>query len=177
MSLKLNAFATIITNPLNIHNFLVDIPGAPNGSIVVASSVFPSEKLREVKLHYQGEEIRYPTIAGNDGIWKVTVPEADSGIVRRELDSLKSKMWNQKTGIFVPQLWKAVTVTARNLQLEPVFKAILHGCWLLGRDQVTLDNSDPTKNWNWDYEFRFQWIEDVDLNAVASPNPLSNEES
>lgn len=169
MSLKLNSFAQIITQPLNIHKFVVDIPGVTTAGIVVSSTSFPSEKLRYVTLHYQGEEIRYPTIPQNDHSWRFKVPESDSGEIRRQLDSLKSS-WNQKTGILLPSLWKAVTVTARDLQENLVFKVILHGAWMIGRDNVELNNSDPTRNWEWDYEMCYQWLEDVDLSNSGSPN-------
>jgi hypothetical protein len=176
MSLKVNTFASIITNPLNIHNFVVEIPEAANASIVVASTQFPSEKLQKVVLHYQGEEVRYPTIPKNDGVWKVKVPETDSGAIKKELDALKSAVYSQKTGIFTPSRWKDVKVTARDLEGNIVFSSILHGAWLVGRDPVELNNSDPSKNWEWDYEFCYQWIEDdtaeVDGQNQGSANPL-----
>lgn len=172
MSLKVNQFAAIITNPLNVHNFAISIPDAGIASIVVSASAFPSEKLQEVKLHYQGEEIIYPTIAKNDHSWKIKVPENDDGKLRRELDKLKSKSWNQKTGIFVPSTWSTVKVHARDLANNIVFSTILHGAWLVGRDQVELANDDASKNWEWDYEFRYQWLEDKDGTNTASVNPL-----
>ena len=172
MSLKVNTFASIITNPLNIHKFVVSIPDASVSSIVVASSSFPSEKLQEVVLHYQGEEIVYPTIPKQDHSWKISVPENDSGSIRRELDKLKTKMWNQQTGIFLPSTWSSVEVTARDLSENPVFKVRLIGAWLVGRDSVSLSNDDATKNWNWDYEFRYQYIIDVDSDNIGSAKPL-----
>lgn len=173
MSLKVNTFASIITNPMNVHNFVVSIPGVTNGSIVVSSTTFPSEKLREIILHYQGEEIVYPTLPKNDHSWKVKVPESDSGIIKKEFDVLKKKSYNQKTGLFTPTKWKDVPVVARDLAGNEVFKVILHGVWIVGRESVDLNNSDPTKNWEWDYEFRYQWLEDVDSNNQGSESPLS----
>lgn len=175
MSLKVNTFANIITNPLNVHNFVVEIPDVTNGSIVVSSTTFPSEKLRKVILHYQGEEVRYPTIPKNDGVWKVKVPETDSGAIKKELDALKSNLYSQKTGIFTPKLWKDVNVTARDLEGNEVFRVILHGVWLVGRESVDLNNSDPTKNWEWDYEFCYQWIEDSDAENPGSASPVAAE--
>lgn len=173
MSLKVNQFAGVITNPLNIHNFAVSIPDADIASLIVAAASFPTEKLQEVKLYFQGEEIVYPTIAKNDHSWKIKVPENDDGKVRAELDRLKSKSWNQKTGIFIPASWSNVSVFARDLAGNVVFSTILHGAWLLGRDQVDLQNNDATKNWEWDYEFRYQWLEDKNGSNPASPNPMS----
>lgn len=172
MSLRLNSFARIITQPMNIHKFIVDIPGVPNGSIVVSATSFPSEKMRKVVLHFQGEEIRYPTIPANDGTWRVKVPESDNGIIRRELDALKSKRWDQKTGTFVPLLWESVTVHARDLADNIVYSVILHGVWLVGRESVDLNNADPTRNWEWDYEFCYQWLEDQDAKNIGSPVQL-----
>lgn len=171
MSLKVATFAGIITQPLNVHNFLVTIPDV-SLSVIVSASAFPTEKLREVKLFYQGEEIRYPTIPSNDGSWKIKIPENDDGKVKRQLDALKQNMYSQKTGLFVPSLWRNITVTARDLENNPVFQVIIHGSWIVGREQVDLANNDPTKNWEWDYEFRYQWIEDVDLKNLGSKSPI-----
>lgn len=167
MSVKVAQFANIITQPLNIHNFIVDIPGV-DVSILVSSTNFPSERLREITLWFQGEKVIYPSLPENDNHWKVKLPESDNGVVRRTLDSLKAKRYNQKTGIMTPDTWKTVTVSARDLEGNLVFQVLLHGAWLKGRDNVDLDNSDPSKNWNWDYEFVFQWIEDVDQNNAGS---------
>lgn len=172
MSLKVSTFANIITNPLNIHNFIVNIPGVTNGSIVVSSTSFPSEKLQKVILHYQGEEVRYPTIPKNSGEWKVKVPESDSGLIKRELDSLKTDSYSQKTGIFTPKLWKDVEVISRDLENNVVFSVVLHGVWLVGRDDVSLDNSDATKNWEWEYEFCYQWLEDKNASNPGSKSPV-----
>lgn len=171
MSLKAATFANIITNPLNIHNFVVNIPGV-DLAIVVSSTQFPSERLREVVLYYQGEKIIYPTIPENDNHWKVKLPENDNGIIRREFDKLKSSRYNQRTGIIHPDLWKTVEVVARDLEGNEVFKVLLHGVWLKGRSNVELANNDPTKNWEWEYEFVFQWIEDVDCKNKGSNPPL-----
>lgn len=172
MSRKVNTFASIITQPLNVHNFYVDIPGVTTASIVVSAADFPSEKMRKMILHFQGEEIRYPTIPSNQGEWKIKVPENDKGEIRRQLDSLKSARWDQKSGILSPTKWFDPIITARDLQLNPVFSCIMHGAWLVGRDQLNLSNADPTKNWEWDYEFCYQWIEDIDLNNDGSPSPV-----
>lgn len=172
MSLKVNQFAAVITNPLNIHNFAVSIPDADIASLIVSSSAFPTEKLQEIKLYFQGEEIIYPTIAKNDHSWKIKVPENDDGKVRAELDKLKSKFWNQKTGIFIPNTWSNVIVNARDLAQNIVFSTILHGAWLVGREQVELQNNDATKNWEWDYEFRYQWLEDKNGSNAAPSTPM-----
>lgn len=172
MSRKLNTFAAVITQPLNTHNFVVTIPGANTSEIVVSSTSFPSEKLRMVKLYYQGEEIRYPTIPENSGTWDITIPESDGGVIRRELENLKGSMYDQMSGIMDSSKWKNITVTARDLNDQPVFQCVLHGAWISGRDDVSLDNSDPTQAWKWKYTFHFQYIEDIDLNYTGSPNPL-----
>ena len=133
------------------------------------------EKLQKVTLHFQGEEVRYPTIPKNDGVWKVKVPETDSGVIKKELDALKSKLYSQKTSIFTPKLWTDVNVTARDLEGNEVFRVVLHGVWLVGRETVELNNSDPTKNWEWDYEFCYQWIEDSDAKNQGSASPVAAE--
>ena len=172
MSIKVSTFAQVITNPLNKHNFVVDIPGAETTSIVVQSTTFPSEQLQEVVLHYQGEEIVYPTIPKQDHSWKISVPENDSGSIKKELDSLKNIMYEQNTGIFTPGLWKTVKVHARDLAGNIVFSVNLHGVWLKGRSSVDLSNSDATQNWEWDYEFVYQYITDNNGDNSKSEAPM-----
>jgi len=162
MSVKVQQFTSYITNPLNIHNFVVDIPGF-DYSIIVKSTTFPSERLREVVLHFQGEEIRYPTIPETSHTWNVAIDEDDSGIIRASMEKLKSKFYNQKTGLLVPQAWDDAIITARDLAGNPVFSCIMHGFWIKGRSDVNVNNADPTQNWAWDYQFIYQWIEDKDV--------------
>lgn len=159
MSRKVQRFTQIITNPLNIHNFRVTIPMI-DFDILVSSTTFPSERLRTVQLFTFGEAVRYPTIPENSGAWQVRMPEDDSGKVHRDFLALKAQMYNQQTGLLVPQLWDDVLVHARDLADNIVFSTVLHGVWFQGRNDVTIDNSNPATNWNWDYQFVFQWIED-----------------
>lgn len=172
MSIKVNTFAQVITNPLNKHNFVVDIPGLDIPSMVVSSTTFPSEQLQEVTLHYQGESIVYPTIPKQDHSWKITVPENDDGSIKKALDSLKSNVYYQNTGILIPRLWKNVKVHARDLAENIVFSVVLHGVWLKGRSAVDLSNSDATQNWEWNYEFVYQYITDENSDNTASKAPM-----
>lgn len=174
MSRKCAEFTSYITNPLNVHNFVVDIPGF-DYSILVKSTSFPSEQLREVTLHYQGEEIRYPTIPETSHTWNISIDEDDSGLIRRALESLKQKYYDQKTGLMVPRFWDTVEVFARDLAGNLVFSCKLHGVWIKGRSDVSLNNSDPTQNWAWEYQFIYQWIEDVDKNNPGNSNPLGGD--
>jgi hypothetical protein len=178
MSQKIQRFTSFITQPLNTHNFEVVIPAADGGnieeSIVVESTTFPTEKFREVSLWFQGEQIRYPGIPENGGSWKVTIPEADSGIIRRKFDALKNRFWNQKTGILnTDYLWESVPVFARDLKNNVVFSVTLKGVWLKGREAVQLSASSPDTSWKWDYEFVYQWIEDKDGKNEKTPSPPS----
>lgn len=163
MSNKVQTFASIITQPLNIHNFLVKIPEV-DVSVVVESTTFPTEKLRIIELWAHGEKVRYPGIPENDGIWKIKIPESDTGVVREQLDALKSKIYDQKTGRITiasaTSVWKDVEVIARDLADNIVFSVTLHGVWLRGRDALNLSSTDPSASWKWDYEFVYQWIED-----------------
>lgn len=160
MSRKVQQFANIITTPLNVHNFIVTIPGFVE-AIVVESTTFPSDTLREMKLWFQGEEVRYPTIAENSGKWAIKIPENDRGLIRSKLQAFRNSIYDQKTGIIIPALWKDITVHARDLNNQLVFGVILHGAWIRGRNEVQLANSDPSQNWKWDWQFTFQWIEDI----------------
>lgn len=171
MSRKAQQFANIITQPLNIYNFLINIP-AISFSNVVQSSVFPSEQLQTMSLFTQGEEVRYPTKPKNGGQWPINIPEADSGIMRREFEALKSAVYDQRRGIILPTKWYDINVTSRDEADNPVFSAILHGCWILGRQNVNLNAQNVTDSWKWDYLFIYQWLEDKDHNNPGTPNPF-----
>lgn len=166
MSLKVNEFAEIITQPLNTYNFVVQIPGV-DLDLVVSSTTFPSEKLGEVVLHYQGEAVYYPTIPKNGGNWKVSVPESDKGVVKKSFDALKQSVWNQKTGSLNPTSMKRdIKVIARDMANNIIFEVVLHKAFILGREMSgTLDNSRNDGTWSWEYEFKYTWIEDIDVNV------------
>lgn len=161
MSRKINAFHSVINNPLNMHNFEVQIPGF-NYAIVVQSTQFPSEKMRTVVLYTYGEEVRYPTLPQNDGNWPIQVPDSDTGVIRESLDSLKAEMYDQTSGLLTPPDMYDIEVRARDLENTVIFKTIMHMAWIEGRDSVNLANNDPTKPWMWDYRFRYNWLEDKD---------------
>ena len=161
MSLKAQEFANIIVQPANTYNFIVDIPGVAM-DLLVESTSYPAEKLGTTSLHYQGEEVPYPVIPKMAGKWSVKVPESDTGIVRESFDAIKSKHWNQKTGLLNPVgIYRDITVTARDMADNHIFKVVLHRAFILGRNQVQLDNSRPEGTWHWDYEFQYTWIEDI----------------
>lgn len=69
MSIKISTFTNVISNPMNTHNFALDIPGFEDYAITVQSTTFPSEQLRTTVLYMDGEEVRYPTIPQNSGTW------------------------------------------------------------------------------------------------------------
>lgn len=172
MSRKVQQFANIITQPLNTYNFHVNIPEA-NFSMIVESTQFPSEQLREVVLYYKGEEIRYPAIPQNSHQWSFNIVENDSGAIRRQFDALKSSRYNQSTGLLVARPWRDVQIFARDMADNPVFSCILHGAWCKGRgDGPSLNANSVTDSWKWTYQFVFQWIEDVDHNNQGMPNPF-----
>ena len=177
MSRKINTFASFITQPLNVYNFQIRIT-SPTDKVdesvlmVVESTKFPSEKLREMVLNYQGEKISYPAKPENGGTWTITVPEGDKAQVRKELDRLKNKQYDQKSGVMSPTTWYDVEVFHRDLQDNIVFSIVLHGCWLMGRNEIDLKTEDATSSVKWSYDFKYQWIEDKVNDNEGSPNPF-----
>lgn len=165
MSNKVQTFASIITNPMNLHNFEVRIPGVdPNTTLIVESTTFPTQgKFREISLWFQGEKVTYPGLPENGGNWTIRIPESDTGVVAKEFHKLVTAMYNQKTGVMKPTVWKDVEVYCKDLQGNITFSVILHGCWLAQKNQVNLNASTPDQSWKWDYVFVYQWIEDVGL--------------
>lgn len=160
MSVKVNTFTELIANPQNTHNFRVSIPDI-NYSVLVESTTFPSQKLREVKLYFQGEAIKYPTLPEETTTWQVTLPEGEDAKVYKDFRDLASSLYDQKSGIVHVKRWKDVIVSAMDMAGNPVMSVVLHGAWLGGRDAVTLDSSAVETPWKWVYEFHYQWIEDL----------------
>lgn len=171
MSRKVQQFANVITQPLNIYNFAIEIPSIQFSNIV-QSTTFPSEKLRIMTLYTHGEKVQYPSIPENGGQWTIKIPENDSGLIRREFEALKSRCWNQMTGLLTPPKWFNISVSSRDLADNLVFSAVLHGCWIMGRNDVSLSNQDVSTSWAWDYVFMYQWLEDKDHNNQGTPNPF-----
>lgn len=173
MSRKIATFAQFITQPLNKHNFQVVIPGVPE-AIIVESTTFPTDKLREVVMWFQGEQVRYPGLPENGGAWKVTIPEGDNGQIRARFMALRNRLFNQATGTILPDIiWDTIQVHARDLSDNIVFSVNMHGCWLKGAEPQGLNASQPAESWKWDYEFVYQWIEDSPIAGLpGSESPL-----
>ena len=168
MTRKIQTFTGIITNPMNIHNFALSIPGFEDYSITVQSTSFPSDSLRQTRLYVAGEEIRYPTVAQNSGTWQFVVPETDDGTISSILDGIRSEIWNRLTGGLTvdPTQWRDIGVIARDLNSNESFEVILHGAWLAGRGDVQLNQATPETNWQWQYQFIYQWLENKNLRGL-----------
>lgn len=177
MSQKVAKFASYITQPLNIYNFQIKFVSITGGKVLddenvllaVQSAQFPSEQLQEMTLNYKGEEIKYPTKPKTGGDWKITIPEGDGGQVRKVMDKLKHNIYNQKLGTLTPMPWFDIIVFQNDLQDNPVFKCVLKGCWMKGRDNNDLKTEDVTNSWSNSYTFRYTWIQD-DPNDIDAPN-------
>lgn len=178
MSRCINKFASVITQPLNIYNFKIvikNIVDEVNQDILltVQSTSFPAETLRETTLNFKGEEIHYPAKPTTGGDWTFTIPENDKGSIAMELDRLKHATYDQKTGVMTPQLWYNVEVMQLDLSDNIVKSAILHGCWLKGRDNTNLDTSNVTNSWSNTYTFRYTWLEDKNVEGLkGTSNPM-----
>ena len=164
MSVKINAYIEKLGNPLTRHNFVVRSPLLGGIEMLVASTTFPTEQMRDVTLYYLGERIKWPTIPENSGVWTVNVPEGEDGQVYVALGKQKGLIWNQKMGVLIPGVKSQIEVVARTVNDAEVFKVILHGGYIKGPSDVDLDNSDPTQAWRWNFTFSYDWIEDVPLN-------------
>lgn len=165
MSLKIQQFTSVIANPMNVHNFQVHIPGFDDYSIIVQSTSFPQERMRQTNLYVAGEQIRYATVPQNGGTWNINVPEDDNGTISRIFQAKKAQLWDQETGMLAVSAadWENIRVVARDLEGTPSFDVTLMGCWIVGANDVNLNAQDPTTNWRWDYQFVYQWIKDSNL--------------
>lgn len=172
MSRKAAQLAAIITNPLNVHNFVCIIEGfSTEKALIIESTTFPTEKFREITLWIQGEKVIFPTLPESENRWKFKIPESDSVTVHRDLTAIKGSMYNQKTGRFTPTRFKSIEVIARDLADNNLFSVRMHGAWLKGRDSASLANNNPSESWKWDYEWVYDWIEDIIQPEIATTNP------
>ena len=66
--------------------------------IMVASTTFPSERLQEYIMYFQGERVKFPSLPTNDGVWNVTMPEGEFAKVIQSTQTEMDKNYNQDTG-------------------------------------------------------------------------------
>lgn len=173
MSQKIAQFASYLTQPLNVYNFeiafvkpvgggnvLEGVDGFNNPLLYVQSASFPKEELQYMTLNYKGEEIQYPAKPKIGGDWTITIPEGDGGQVRKSLDKLKHNFYDQSSGAITPRPWFNIVVIQKDLQDNVVFKCVLVGCWLKGRNENQLKTENVTENWTNTYTFRYTYIQD-----------------
>lgn len=173
MSHKVQTFTSIITTPANTHNFTISFEQAGplmpqsllqefNGlSLIVQSTSMPSDQMRSTMLYVDGEEIRYPAVPQNGGTWGFNIPEGESGMVGSLLGRIRRHLWDEKTGAMSASAlqWFNVKVTSNDLNSHAAFSTLLHGCWIVGRQDVNMAQNAPETNWKWDYQVRYQWLE------------------
>ena len=177
MSRKINTFASFITQPLNVYNFEIRIKSINDKVdetvlMVVKSTSIPTEKMRKMEKYFQGEKITYQAKPEVGGEWTISLPEGDRAQVKKELDRLKHKCYDQRTGMLTPQPWYNIEVYQKDLQDNIVLSVLLHGCWLVGRNDQQLKTEDVSSSYEWSYTFQYQWIEDIDYDVKGSPNPF-----
>lgn len=158
----------MLGNPLNTHNFIVTIPALSDIQMMVSSTTFPSEQLQEYVLFYQGERVKFPSIPTNSGTWSCTMPEGEFAKMYSAIRKHASTNYNQRTGRMTHWAIRdkmRIIVTARGLRgdvdgSDQVFSTALVGCFLRGRQDVSLSNQQATTNWVWNLTFSFDYIED-----------------
>ena len=181
MSRRINKFASIITQPLNIYNFEIRIKSLvdevnPDILLTVQSTQMPAEQFRETTLQYQGETITYQAKPQLSGDWTFTIPEGDRGQIREELDRLKDAVYDQKSGAMIPQMWYDIEIFQKDLSDNIVFSSVLHSCWLKGRGNTDLKTEDVSSNWQLTYTFHYTWLEEKRIKGLkGTPNPIGVE--
>ena len=176
MAHPIQTFAGIMTNPLNVYNFEVKIPGldTPELTLLIESTTFPTQgKFREISLWYMGQQVRYPGLPENGGTWQFKIPESDNGVVATQFKKLFDAMYDQKSGIMKPIIWKNIDIFQKDTAGNIVYHSILHGCWIAQKNPVNLSASTPGDAWKQDFVFVYQWIEDVQTsNSSGSSSPM-----
>jgi hypothetical protein len=179
MSIKGRTFENMLGNPLNIHNFMVTIPALDNIQMMVSSTTFPSEQLQDYVMYFQGERVKFPSIPTNSGVWNCTMPEGELAKVYQSLRAHMRLNYNQTTGKMTHWAIRDkfdIIVTARGLRgdvngSDRIFSTTLVGCYVKGRQDVNLDNSQATTNWVWSVQFSFDAIHDETATPLTPPEP------
>lgn len=162
MSQKVAKMRAAIANPLNTHNFLVNIPEFGDYNFTVQASSLPGQDGRSVKLYIAGEEVAWPTVPSYKHTWTVTVPENDDGTVNKLIRQLRAKYWNEKTGkMEVNQFnpFDTIGITMRDLNDNPVFSEYLRNAWLEGWGDVTLNANTPETSTSFDLTFHYDYVD------------------
>jgi hypothetical protein len=183
MSIKSTLFAKNLGNPLNTHNFIVQIPLLRKADTImgvdmlVTATSFPSEKMQEYVMYYQGERVKFPSIPTNDGVWSCTIPEGEMAKCYAATQYAMNQNYNQISGI--QTFWGAtdkrkITIFARGLRsgsqdVPGIFGVELHGAYILERNQVSLSSGSVTQAWEWTVTFAYDWIG----NSIVNYHPLT----
>ena len=163
MSKKLNTFASAIGNPQNTHIFTLVIPELSGLEVLIQSTSLPQEKLRKMTLHFQGEPISWPTVPEYEHNWSCKIPESEGAIVFRKYVAAREAIWNSQLGSLVFPLRGDIKIEMRDLNQVAVLGKILHGCWIMGLDNIEVDSSDPTKILTWSPTWHYDWSENLVL--------------
>lgn len=178
MSIKGKTFQSYLGNPLNLHNFIVEIADpAKNLSaiqIMCSAATFPSERLQDFTMYFQGERVKFPSIPTNTGTWTASFPEGELAKLAIAFKSNMDLNYNQQTGKMTHWAIRDkfdIIVKARGLRgdvagSDVVFQTKLIGCYMSGKEDVSLSNENATANWVWQVQFSFDSIED------SAPTPL-----
>ncbi len=179
MSIKATKFQEALGNPMNTFNFMIIMGDEGKGltpvQIFVTATTFPSEALQEFTTHFMGERVKFPSIPTNSGEWNCTMIESEAAKVFNAFKGHYEKVYNQKTGqlshiamydkfnieIYGCGLNGDITAST-DVGLQRKVGVKLHGCFLKGKGDVSLDNSNATGVWNWQFNFSYDWIEDIE---------------
>lgn len=177
MSKKINAFRTVLGNPLTTHNYKVTctLLGA-DISMMVAAAPVPTEKMRIITLFYMGERIQYPTVPANSGSWSCQVVDNEKGVVFKKALASKGVMWDQKTGNMIGLsggLGVDIKLEILGLNEVAAFQTVMKNCFILGLDDNAVNAQDPTNPFKWNIQFAYDWLEDGDSTILGNiVNPL-----
>lgn len=183
MSLKVNVFRKLLGNPLNTHNFVVSIPRLQDVQMLVTSTSFPTEALRQYVLNFQGEDVRFPSIPSNSGAWSCTLPEGEYAKVYKAATREHAFNYEQNTGamtnwsmddLFDIEIIPRGLRAGLNLKASDVpFKVVLHDCYLSGMGEVSLSASGATQSWNWTLNFAYTWVEYIAATPMSASHTLT----
>ena len=182
MSIKGKTFQANLGNPLNTHNFIVRIADPGNDlskiQMLVTATSYPVESMQEYTMFFQGERVKFPSIPTNSGSWKCSAPEGEFAKVQTALKTHAKKNYDQVTGrmtYWAPEDKFDIEILAKGLRgdvngSDTVFGVKLIGCFLVGKEEVSLSSEAATTPWVWGLNFSYDSIEELDITPLGPPN-------
>lgn len=162
MSIKVNAFSTILPAPQTIDKFVVWIPGILDSPMRVSSATLPQSKQGVNEINFTGQPVRIPTKEQYPGTWTCRMTESALGDIAYQISTMKKNQYVIDSKTECVQSFKMINpvifITDEVTGAVPTFHCILEGAFIESINEVHLDWSQPGTPLQWDITFRYTKI-------------------